>query len=147
MPRFRAARACALAALAAAVATACGSDEPRTAASPAPTASTSAAPATTGGAGPSSSTTTTEAVRVIDVAFAGGQVAGGARRETVPLGGKVRIRVTSDVADEVHVHTYDARARVAPGQPAELEVDATIPGRHEVELEDRRRQLLVLEVR
>jgi hypothetical protein len=119
------------------------------------TSSTSftASPSTTGGAAPTapSSTapvpTTNEAVRVIEVSYAGGQVAGGAQRATVRLGEKVRLRVTSDVADEVHVHTYDLRAAVGPGQPADVELVASIPGRHEVELEKKHRQLLVLEVR
>lgn len=93
------------------------------------------------------STPSTEAVKVIEVTYAGGQVAGGAQRTTVGLGETVRIRVTSDVADEIHVHTYDVRADVTPGQPAQLELVASIPGRHEVELEKKRKQLLVLEVR
>ena len=115
-------------------------------------ASTSPASTTAGAAPPSSSSATpapptSAAVRVIEVGYAGGQVAGGAQRTTVRLGEKVRLRITSDVADEVHVHTYDLRAAVAPGQPAEVELVASIPGRHEVELEKKRRQLLVLEVR
>ena len=140
MYRYTLARACALAAALATVA-ACsdgggGALPPTTAAGPV------VPPA------PSSSTTATSIpVRLIEVAYAGGQVAGGVQRTTVRVGETVRIRVTSDVADEVHVHTYDVKAEVAPGRPAELELVASIPGRHEVELEVRHRQLLVLEVR
>ena len=49
---------------------------------------------------------------------------GGRRRPaaTVQVGEKVRLRVESDVADEVHVHTYDLRADVGPGQPADHRV-------------------------
>jgi hypothetical protein len=98
---------------------------------------------------PSAPTTSTTIApgRNIDVAFAGGQVVGGPRKEAVRLGEMVRIRVTSDVADEVHVHTYDVRAEVAPQRVAEAEVTATIPGRHEVELESAGKLLLTLEVR
>lgn len=139
----RAARACALAAAVTAAATSCGDDEVPDAA-PAAAATTSAS----AGTAPAPSTTaTTEAVRTIEVEFAGGQVAGGVRRETVDLGQKIRIRITSDVADELHVHTYDVTAEVAPGRPGQVELTATIPGRHEVELEDDGRQVLVLEVR
>ena len=92
-------------------------------------------------------TNTAETARTIEATFARGQVIGGSRRETVRLGERVRLRVTSDVDDEVHVHTYDAKVAVMAGRPAELEVIATIPGRHEVELEQRHRQLLTLEVR
>jgi len=145
MLRLNVVRACVLAAVVLA-ASGCSDDGGTTI-----PASTSP-PSTTGGAAPPASSTTsapppTEAVRVVEVAYAGGQVAGGAQRATVRLGEKVRLRVSSDVADEVHVHTYDLRAPVGPGQPAEVELVASIPGRHEVELEKKHRQLLVLEVR
>lgn len=141
------ARACAVVTSVALMLAACGStEEDDDEATVTPTAVD--APSTT--ASPSSTeletTTTSEAVRVIDVVFTGGRVTGGVQTVTVGLGEKVRLRVTSDVAEEVHVHTYDNAAPVAPGQPAEIELTATIPGRHEVELEKKRRTLLVLEV-
>lgn len=145
MSRSGLARACALAALLAAVATACGGDDEPDA--PASGTSTTTAVPTSGGEPTATATTTTApAVRVIEVDFEGGRVTGGVRSEKVPLGETVLLRVTSDVADEVHVHTYDLVADVAPGRPAEIEVEATIPGRHEVELEDRGRAVLTLEV-
>jgi hypothetical protein len=145
MFRFTLVRACGLAAVVLMLAACSGDDT----ASPPSTAApeTTAAPASTSSSSTTSTPPTTEAVRVVEVSYAGGQVAGGAQRISVRLGEKVRLRVTSDVADEVHVHTYDLRAAVAPGQPAEIDVVASIPGRHEVELEKKRRQLLVLEVR
>jgi hypothetical protein len=143
MLRSHAARACALAIAVAALGTACGGDDEPDAAPAASTTTTT----TTAGTVPASGTSTTEAIRTIEVGFAGGQVTGGVRRESVDLGQKVRIRVTSDVADELHVHTYDAIAAVTPGQPGEVEFTASIPGRHEVELEDAGRQVLVIEVR
>ena len=45
--------------------------------------------------------------------------------------------VTSDVADEVHLHGYDISRDVAAGGTARIAFRATIPGRFEVELEDR----------
>lgn len=149
MLRSRAWRVCALAALSAVAATGCGDGGGDSAATaPSPTAaSTAPTTVTAGGSAPSSPSTTTEAVPVIEVTFAGGQVSGGVRRREVPLGERVRLRVTSDVADEVHVHTYDVTGAVGPGQPAEIELTATIPGQHEVELEGKGRPLLVLVVR
>ena len=149
MSRSGLARACALAALLS-VAASCGGDEDPDA-GPASSASTTAASATTTGAAggtaaPTSTTTAPPAARVIEVAFAGGRVTGGVRTEAVALGETVRLRVTSDVAEEVHVHTYDLVAEVSPGAPVEIEIEATIPGRHEVELEERGRALLTLEV-
>ena len=65
---------------------------------------------------------------------------------TVPLGDEVTIRVTADVADEVHVHTYDLYANLEAGTPAEITFVAEIPGVHEVELEGTGLLLLNLEV-
>ncbi|MBA2384839.1 MAG: hypothetical protein H0V68_09300 [Actinobacteria bacterium] len=55
--------------------------------------------------------------------------------------------MTSDVADEVHVHGYDVHADVARGQPATIEFTADVPGRFEIELEERGLQIAELEVR
>jgi hypothetical protein len=55
--------------------------------------------------------------------------------------------VRSDVADHVHLHGYDLMRDVAPGAPAQLVFTADIPGRFEIELEDRHLQLAELEVR
>jgi hypothetical protein len=74
-------------------------------------------------------------------------VAGGAiERGKVRTGRKVRIVVTSDVADEVHLHGYDLSAEVAPGEEAEIEFEATIAGQFEIELESRSQLIGVLEV-
>ncbi len=110
------------------------------------------APSTASPAGPTSVPTavsaapTTEAVGTIDVEFAGGQVRGGRRTEKVKLGEQVRIRAVSDVAEELHVHTYDRRLALQPSQPAEVVFTADIPGRHEVEFEKSGREALTLEV-
>ena len=83
----------------------------------------------------------------IRIAVAGGRPEGGIRRASVRKGREVVLRVTSDVADHVHLHGYDLFADVAPGAPAELRFVADVPGRFEVELEDRGVQIADLEVR
>lgn len=84
---------------------------------------------------------------VIEVTITGGNVDGGVRRETVKLNSQVTLRVTSDVADELHVHSYDLKADLVPGQSADLTFLAKVPGVFEVELEDRQKKVLELEVR
>lgn len=84
---------------------------------------------------------------VIELTISGGNVVGGVRRETVKQGAQVTLRVTSDVADELHVHTYDQRTDLVPGQSADLIFLANVPGVFEVELEQRRKKVLELEVR
>ena len=103
------------------------------------------APEGTAGGG-TSIAPTTDAVRTIEVALTGSQVRGGRRTEKVGLGERVRIRASSDVPEELHVHTYDLRQALQPSQPGEVLLTATIPGRHEVEFERSGRQALTLEV-
>ena len=82
----------------------------------------------------------------VRVTVRGGVPAGGVVRESTDKGDRVVVLVTSDVSDEVHVHGYDLMADVAPGSPARIAFRATIPGRFEVELEDRGVQIAELTV-
>ena len=94
-------------------------------------------------------TTTTSsgaADREIRVTVVDGEVVGGSQRVSLSVGESVRLEVTADVADEVHVHGYDLLAAIAPPEPAVLVFDADIPGVFEVELEDAGLTLVELEV-
>jgi hypothetical protein len=64
-----------------------------------------------------------------------GKVTGDTGRVKVPLGSRVRITVTSDVADEIHVHLYDLKQEISANQPGSIEFTADKPGVIEVELE------------
>src|SRR4030095_10031608 len=81
----------------------------------------------------SSSTTTTSGsinttgAVTIDIGYAGGSITGGGRRSAA-LGQTVVIKVTSDVADEVHLHGYDKKADAAPGTVATITFVADKPG-------------------
>jgi hypothetical protein len=77
----------------------------------------------------------------------GGLPEGGIARDTVALDSDVVVTVTSDVADEVHLHGYDLSADVAPGAPATIRFEANAPGRFEIELENTGVQIAELEVR
>lgn len=84
--------------------------------------------------------------RVVEVAYAGGQVTGVGSRVAAELGEQLVLRITSDVADEVHLHGYDLRADVAAGGTVEIPFTASIPGGFEVELEGLGRALFQLRV-
>ena len=79
-------------------------------------------------------TTTGSKVTTVEIVVTGGMVER-VERFDVPLNTPVRVTVTADSADEVHLHGYDLRADVTPISGAVLEFDATIPGVFEVELE------------
>lgn len=111
---------------------------------PADTSTTAVGPAVTGSTptpGPPATDT-----RTVVAAFAGGAPVGGSRTEAVVLDEPVRIEVTGDTADEIHVHTYDLVEDVGPGAPAVFEFTADIPGVHEVELHSTGQVLFELQV-
>jgi hypothetical protein len=86
-------------------------------------------------------------VTTVRIVIRDGKVVGGIVRATVEQGEKVALVVGSDVADHVHLHGYDMFSDVAPGKAARLVFVASIPGRFEVELEDRGLRIADIEVR
>ena len=81
-----------------------------------------------------------------EVSASGGTVEGGPGRWKVSQGDKVVITITSDVADEAHLHGYDVKRDLEPATPTELEVTADIAGVYELELEEAALPLGQLEV-
>jgi hypothetical protein len=81
---------------------------------------------------------------VVDVV--GGQATGDTGRVPVTLGDRVQLVVTSDTADELHLHGYDLEAELVPGEPATLHFPADIPGVFEAELHGAGTVLLSLQV-
>jgi heme/copper-type cytochrome/quinol oxidase subunit 2 len=75
-----------------------------------------------------------------------GKPAIGVQHLTAPKGGRIVLRVTSDVSDEVHVHGYDLMQDVGPGKPVQIRFVANIVGRFVIELEHRGTPLAELEV-
>ena len=86
-----------------------------------------------------------ETATTFEITVAGGEVTGGGRQR-VEVGDRVRLVITADVSDHVHVHVYDLLEDVTPGEPVEIEFVADIPGVVEVELEDAQLTLLELEI-
>jgi heme/copper-type cytochrome/quinol oxidase subunit 2 len=129
-------RALALAAVVMAVAvTACQDKKPSTAR----TNETSVASPT--------SSTSPSASTVIGIVVAAGKVVTKDRVVKVSKGTNVIITVTSDVADEVHVHGYDIKKDVAAGATIEMPFVADQTGSFVVELEKASTQLISLQVR
>ncbi len=70
-----------------------------------------------------------------EITVTAGEVTG-EERISVPLGARITLVISSDIADEAHLHGYDLHAEVGPGTEGELVFDATIPGIFELELEE-----------
>ena len=85
--------------------------------------------------------------REFHVTIKDGKVVGGPSTHKARKGDKVAIVVTSDVADEVHLHGYDVDEDVDAGGTVRLEVKATRTGSFELELESDKLDLGPLQVR
>ncbi len=116
---------------------ACGSDDstdtPTTTAAPA-AATTEAAPTTA--AGP----------EVLTIKVVNEKPVDGFAELTVTKGDRIHFIVESDSEQEVHLHGYDVAKDAAPGAPAEFDLEATIDGVFEAELEGPAVQVLKLTV-
>ena len=93
-----------------------------------------------------SGTSSGAAEQRIEVTFANGKASGDTGRVQVAKGTAVTLVVTSDAADEVHVHGYDIEKELTAGTPVTLTFDATITGVFEVELHHADTVLLRLQV-
>ena len=102
--------------------------------------------ATTTGAGSATSAAGAAGAQTVQITVTGTKVQTAERRVKVPLDGKVRLEVTADRADEVHLHGYDRKVDISPGRPAVLELTADVPGVFEVELEEAGLKLVELQV-
>lgn len=108
--------------------------------------SPSAAPDATGPTqDPTATSTPAPDAREIEIEVDEGRV-DGPRTVRLERGERVRLVVSADVADEVHVHGYDLTADVAPGSPAVIAFRADAPGVFEVELESAGALLVQLQV-
>ena len=70
---------------------------------------------------------------VTRIRIQGGQVVGGAKTIDVEQGEPVRIVVTADTTDEIHLHGYDITRNAAPGAPARFNFKANLEGVFEIE--------------
>jgi hypothetical protein len=126
---------------------ACGDDNGNEA-SPATTATTAStatqeSPPTSPPTQPTTAETPFQSIRIT---VKGGRPVGGIQRPALSLGDDAIIYVTSDVADEIHLHGYDLSQDVKAGGTIQIPLHATIPGRFEIELENRKVQLAELTV-
>jgi len=111
-----------------------------------PTLASDTTPPTAAGGIPAPTTTAAPGT-VVAVTVRGGSVVAGTSRQRATLNQPVTVRVTSDVAGEVHVHGYDRRVDVAAGRTSEVTFLANISGVFEVEFEESGKLLFTLEVR
>jgi hypothetical protein len=84
--------------------------------------------------------------KVPTIVIRNGEPVGGIKELEYNAGDEIRFEVTSDVADEVHVHGYDLMQDVPVGGTVSFDFPAEIEGIFEVELEGRIEQIAELRV-
>jgi hypothetical protein len=76
------------------------------------------------------------APRAHRIRLSNGGVIGGVRKIEAEHGDTVRISVTSDAPDVIHLHGYDIERAVGPAKPARFVFKADIEGEFELEAHD-----------
>ena len=119
----------------------CGGEDPGAA-----TPSSTPPPSSTS-AGATSPSETAFAGTEIVVAVKRGKVEPPTHRVKVSKGTQVRLLVTSDKGDELHVHGYDLEKELPAGEQVTLDFTADQTGLFDIELHESDLQLAQLEVR
>ncbi|SOJ54997.1 hypothetical protein MSIMFB_02488 [Mycobacterium simulans] len=84
---------------------------------------------------------------VIDVTIAAGQVQPSNARIHAKVGEQITLRVTSDVTDELHVHSVpDHKFAVAAAPNQNFQFSVEVPGSVDVELHHLRRTIATIQV-
>lgn len=153
-PAARTSAALVATALAALLLSGCGQDDDPSVGAPsaaptsaAPSSTATTAPTPTAATSPSAAASTPAVDQQITVTITKRKVNPPTGRVTVGKGELVRITVTSDVPDELHVHGYDLGARLPAGAPGSVEFRADKTGLFEVETHETGLVLFQLVVR
>ena len=83
--------------------------------------------------------------RTFDVSIKDGEMS--PEQVSAHQGDTVTLRVSTDEPTELHVHGYDVEQEVKPGRKAEIDFEADLTGRFEIEDHETERELGVLQVR
>jgi hypothetical protein len=83
--------------------------------------------------------------RTFDLSIEGGEMR--PSEISVSQDDHVTLHIKSDQPTEFHMHGYDVEREARPGKAAELEFDADLTGRFEIEDHESERELGVLQVR
>ena len=68
-----------------------------------------------------------------EIVLKAGKPEGGVQRIVVKKGDTLRLLVSSDGNDEIHLHGYDITRKAAPGKPARFRFKADVEGVFEIE--------------
>lgn len=104
------------------------------------------APPASGASSSGTASGSSAAAKKIVVTISHGKASGDIGRIRVTVNSHVTIQVTSDTADEVHLHGYDIEKELEPGKPTTLSFVADQTGIFELELHKASTVILHLQV-
>jgi pyruvate/2-oxoglutarate dehydrogenase complex dihydrolipoamide acyltransferase (E2) component len=113
---------------------------------PVPAPATASAPATAPAPAPAPAPANDAADVRIDLVYAGGKLASGPTVSKAKQDDRISLSVTSDTADELHLHGVNLHLQLKPGQKATLDFVATKTGRFVYELHHADIELGAIEV-
>lgn len=90
--------------------------------------------------------TQAETRKTFELVIQNKKIVSGQSTITVNEGDKVTLKITSDEAEEFHIHGYDQSLELLKNKMVELSFTANITGRFELELEESKTELGALEV-
>jgi hypothetical protein len=124
----------------------CSKEEDRAPIAPPAASSSAATLAAVSEASAPSSPGAAVASNDLELVFADGRVTSGPNVLKVKKDDRVRLSLTSDVADELHLHGYNLHLHLSPGRRATLEFVAKKTGRFTFELHHADVELGAIEV-
>jgi FtsP/CotA-like multicopper oxidase with cupredoxin domain len=83
---------------------------------------------------PSSKPAQQPALTTFNYVINNGQITSGPDTITLKQGDAVKIEVTSDTNDELHLHGYNKEIELEPNKPTSIDFNANLTGRFELEL-------------
>jgi hypothetical protein len=98
------------------------------------------------GSSPVTGESTASADDVPTIVVRGGEPVGGVQKLEFDAGEEIRFRVSSDAAEEIHVHGYDIAKDVPAGGTVEFAFPAELEGIYEAELEELGVQIAELQI-
>ncbi len=108
-----------------------GDDQPVSGGTPTTLASQAPSSPPVSPSGPAS--TAAQADVVITATVAGGKITPNTQTVKAKQGQSVMVTVTSDEADELHIHGYDKEVELQPGKPGSVTFTADTKGTFEIE--------------
>ena len=123
-----------LAALALLVLAGCGGDDqPASGGTPTTSSAPTSQPSSPSVSPSGPATTAAQADVVITATVAGGKITPNTQTVKAKQGQSVMVTVTSDEADELHIHGYDKEVELQPGKPGSVTFTADTKGTFEIE--------------